>query len=86
MAVMPLPRRRPVAGSSWISLVPDQNEPKSSHHRPASSTTRFGSMALKVSPARDSTTSPRWVQVPALPEGLVARKIADRLEPNVEAE
>jgi hypothetical protein len=85
MAVMPVPRRSPVAGSRAISLMPDQNEPKSSHHRPWSSTTRFGSMALKLSPARDSTTSPRWVQLPELPEGLVARKIADRLEPKVEA-
>ena len=38
--------RRPVTLSRRIILMPVQNEPKSSHHWPASSTTRLGSMAL----------------------------------------
>src|ERR1041384_3559325 len=78
--------RRPVDGLSAIILMPDQNEPKLSHQRPWSSTTRSGSMALKLSDVRDSTTSPRLVHVPELPLGLVARKIPDRFTPNVEAE
>src|SRR5688500_3086830 len=78
--------RRPVAGLSAIILMPDQNEPKLSHQPPRSSTTRSGSMALKLSEARDSTTRPRWVQVPGLPLGLVARKIADLFDSKVEAE
>ncbi|SDJ48281.1 hypothetical protein SAMN04488074_102173 [Lentzea albidocapillata subsp. violacea] len=69
---------------SAIILMPDQNEPKLSHQRPCSSATM--SMALKSSGVRDSTTSPRWVHVPEPPLGLVATKIADRFEPNVEAE
>src|SRR5690242_17797838 len=81
-----LSERRPVAGFRAISLMPDQNEPKLSHHRPLASTTRLGSMALKLSLVRDSMTRPWWVQVPAAPVGLVARKIAERLEPKVEAE
>ncbi|MBB5801020.1 hypothetical protein F4560_000788 [Saccharothrix ecbatanensis] len=48
MPVIALPDRRPVAGSNWISLMPDQEEPKLSHQRPWSSTTGLGSMALKL--------------------------------------
>src|SRR5689334_14148573 len=78
--------RRPVEGERAICLIPDQNDPKDNHHRPWSSTTRSGSMALKSSVLRDSMTRPRCVQVPELPLGLVARKIADLLEPKLEAE
>src|SRR5690606_33974832 len=80
------PSRLPVAGSSWIILMPDQNEPKLSHQRPWSSMTRLGSMALKSSEVRDSMTRPWLVHDPDAPVVLVARKIAERLEPKVEAE
>src|SRR5687767_11354927 len=78
--------RSPVDGLIATILIPDQNDPKLSHHRPAGSTTRFGSMALKLSLVRDSMTSPAFVHVPESPEVLVARKIADRFDPNVDAE
>src|SRR3712207_5214662 len=78
--------RLPVAGSIATILMPDQKDPKLSHQRPDASTTRFGSMALKPSDVRDSITRPWFVHVPDSPVVLVARKIADRLEPNDEAE
>ena len=43
-------------------------------------------MALKPLVAVLSTTLPRFVQVPAAPVVLPARKIADLLDPKVEAE
>ncbi len=43
-------------------------------------------MALKFTAVLLSITMPRWVQLPEAPVGLVARKIAERCEPNVEAE
>ena len=72
-------------GLSCISLMPDQNEPKLSHQRPDGSTNRFGSMALKLSLVVDSMTRPWLVQLPEAPVVLVARKIAEWLEPKVEA-
>jgi hypothetical protein len=86
MARIVLSERLPVDGLSSTILSPDQNDPKLSHQRPDWSTTRFGSMALKLSEVRDSMTRPWLVQVPEAPVVLVARKIADRLEPNVDAE
>src|SRR3954452_3640426 len=80
------PDRMPVDGFSAICWMPDQNEPKFSHHRPAVSTNRLGSIALKLFEPVDAITKPRLVQVPEAPVGLVARKIAEWLEPNVEAE
>src|SRR3954468_7571997 len=80
------PDRMPVDGFSAICWMPDQNEPKFSHHWPASSTIRFGSIALKLFDVADSTTRPRLVQLPEAPVALVARKIAEWFEPNVEAE
>src|SRR5690348_11018545 len=77
--------RFPVAGSSLISLIPVQNEPNDSHHWPDPSTIRFGSIALKSLLFDDSMTRPWLVQVPEVPLGLVARKIAEWREPNVDA-
>ena len=34
------------SGLSWMSLIPLQNDPKSSHGCPFSSRAKFGSMAL----------------------------------------
>src|SRR6266576_3896656 len=53
---------RPVFGSMRRILIPDQKLPKLSHACPRSSKTRFGSMALKSSSARDRKTSPRSTQ------------------------
>jgi hypothetical protein len=78
--------RLPVDELSATILMPDQNDPKLSHQVPEASTTRFGSMALKLSDVRDSMTTPWLVQLPEAPVVLVARKIADRFEPKVEAE
>jgi hypothetical protein len=86
MLRMVVSARLPVDGVMAICLMPVQNEPKFSHHRPESSTIRSGSMALKLSLVRDSMTRPWSVQVPVAPVGLVARKIAERLEPKEEAE
>src|SRR6476659_10138090 len=77
--------RFPVAGSSWTSLMPVQNEPSDSHQRPCPSTTRLGSMALKLSELAVAMTRPWLVHEPEAPVVLVARKIAEVLEPNVEA-
>src|SRR5699024_2748067 len=81
-----VPCRRPVAGSRRMSLSPDQNEPYDIHHRPSPSTRRFGAIALWSDEVVDSTTRPRLVQEPDAPVGDVARKIADRWEPNDDAE
>src|SRR4051812_30429561 len=86
MSRIEVPERMPVDGSSAICSIPDQNEPKFSHQLPASSTIRFGSIALKLLDVADSTTRPLLVQLPEAPVGLVARKIAEWFEPNVEAE
>ena len=74
-----------VDGSMRIILMPVQNEPSESHHRPVESTLRFGSMALKSFALEVSMTSPRCVHVPGMAVGLVARKMADFCEPNEEA-
>src|SRR4051794_19677703 len=81
-----LSARLPVDGSSCTILTPDQNEPKLSHQRPWASIARLGSMALKLSELRDSITRPWLVHDPDAPLVLVARKIAEWLEPKVEAE
>src|ERR1700758_1878864 len=53
---------RPVFGSMRRILIPDQKLPKLSHSCPSSSTTRFGSIALKSSSSFERSTSPRSIQ------------------------
>src|SRR3954447_13857556 len=77
--------RLPVAGSSRYILIPVHQEPKLSHHRPAESTKRFGSIALWSSLVVVCTTMPWFVQLPGSPVVLVARKIAELREPSDEA-
>src|SRR5580658_7958000 len=50
---------KPVLGSIRRILMPVQKLPNDNHALPFSSRTRFGSMALKSSSARDRNTSPR---------------------------
>lgn len=66
-------------------MIPDQNDPKDSHQAPDWSMTRLGSIALKSSDVADAMTTPWLVQDPDAPVVLVARKMADLFEPNVEA-
>ena len=83
--VIELPDRSPVDGSIAMTFSPDQNDPKLRYHRPCWSTTRSGSIALYLLEPFVLTTRPRFVHVPGFPLGLVARKIAEFMLPNVEA-
>jgi hypothetical protein len=76
----------PVAESMRTILMPLQNDPYVSHHAPDWSTTRFGSIALWSLELLVCTTTPWLVQLPGCAVVLVARKIAELREPNVEAE
>src|ERR1044071_3461999 len=67
-------------------LMPVQNEPYVSHHAPDWSTTRFGSIALWSLELLVCTTTPWLVQLPGWAVVLVARKIAELRDPNVDAE
>jgi hypothetical protein len=52
----------PVAGSRGSSLIPLQNDPKTSHFVPDAPVTRDGSIALKSSAVVDWKTRPSSVQ------------------------
>jgi hypothetical protein len=52
----------PVAGSSCSSLIPLQNDPKTSHFVPEDPLTRDGSIALKSLAVADRNTRPSSVQ------------------------
>ena len=80
-----LSERLPVFESSAINLMPDQNDPKDNHHLPEASTTRFPSMAFQPLFSYDSMTTPWLVQEFDRPVLLVARKMADLLEPKLDA-
>lgn len=83
---MLVPERRPLLGLMEINLMPLPNEPNESHHLPAASTIRFGSIALYALFAFVSMTTPWFVHEPAAPVVLVARKMADLRDPKVDAE
>src|SRR5258707_2518749 len=53
---------KPVWGSMRLILIPSQKLPKASQARPSSSIIKFGSIALKLSSARERKTSPRSTQ------------------------
>src|SRR5690242_4440233 len=82
--------RLPVAGSMRNILSPDQKLPHDSQYFPSRSPTRFGSMALNLSCARDLMTRPLSTQPNPGADGssvlLVASPMTELLEPKLEAE
>src|ERR1039457_7507551 len=78
----------PVAGSSWRSLIPLQNDPKTSHLLPGAPLTRDGSMALKSSAVVERKMRPSSVQWywgrRGSSVGVVASPITEFFEPKLD--